>query len=188
MATITQYKCPVCMLQSHTGQFIDRTALDPADFGWIITQECRGRKGFPTIGKQPLIDRIDEFPEIYERLKDVCLGLINAFYNHDLIKPDDLVFINRILDTKEEKISELKDRVSELVKKFNNLLKNYNLLLDNKTESLDNLKHNLKHQHNKELDNAVENLSEEYEQKIAILKDKIYKLQSLLNDYEVEGE
>lgn len=102
------------MLQSDPERFVSRTLLDPADFGRIVIQDCRGKRGFPVIEQSAFIDEIEEYPEVYDRLKDAVVGLINAFYERNLIKPTDLLHINEILDTKEEMIAELQEQIKKL--------------------------------------------------------------------------
>jgi len=118
MTTISQFQCPVCMLSSSPKTFVDRTLLDPADFGRITVRECRGRKGLPIIEHTAFVNKKEEYPEVYDRLKDVCLGLINAFYNHNLIKPTDLP-IGKELDLRDEQIMTLEEETRQTRKKEN---------------------------------------------------------------------
>ena len=87
---ILYFKCPVCMLNTPINRFTQRVLLNPSDIGHIISKKAMGHYGFVGTGHIALMDSIKEYPEVYNRLKDVVLGLIHAFYNHGLITENQL--------------------------------------------------------------------------------------------------
>lgn len=116
---ISYFQCPVCAMSSPISKLSSRSLLDPNDLAIIQIRECRGRKGLPTVDTLMLLDVIDQYPEAFDRLKDITLGLIHSFYNHEFVKDEDLPNSEKF-EENELKMVDLTEQIEKLKEDIEN--------------------------------------------------------------------
>lgn len=120
MTTANYYQCPICMLHSPVKRFPERILIDPELLGHIHIRECRGKKGFVGIGRKDFIDCVEEYPEVYARIKDIILGLTHSLFKHELIKNEDLPNW-KSLDIRDEGVINVKKDLNFKLQEIHNL-------------------------------------------------------------------
>jgi len=157
---ISYFQCPVCAMSSPISKLSSRSLLDPNDLAIIQIRECRGRKGLPTVETLMLLDVIDQYPEAFDRLKDITLGLIHSFYNHEFIKDEDLPNSEKF-EENELKMVDLTEQVEKLKEDVENQSvgtydsateKEHELKIVELTEQVEKLKEDLENQSSRSYD------------------------------------
>jgi Chromosome segregation ATPases len=119
MTQIEQVKCFFCGLSTPVANLPGRTLGDPADLAVIEVRDCRGRKGLPVVQTMMLLDCIEQYPEVFDKLKDISLGMVSSLYDHKLIEAKDLPNYLEV-DDMETKIQDLTEKLETATEQLAN--------------------------------------------------------------------
>jgi hypothetical protein len=129
-----QLKCPFCALSTPIERISKKTLLDPYDIALIEIRECKGRKGLPVVETKALANHLEEYPECFEKIKDITLGLVWIMWKYNLIKIEDLPHYQS-LEYEEKQKKEKQKKKKEKQKQINKEYLAYELAVeDNDTD------------------------------------------------------